>query len=76
MNEQSAVVPTEHYYRIGPACKYVGGVSEQLFRKLHREGKGPARSRISGKLIIYSKTSLDIWLASQADLSAAKQVAQ
>jgi hypothetical protein len=49
MTEQTAAVPTEHYYRIGPACKYVGGVSEQLFRKLHREGKGFDQRRMGTK---------------------------
>jgi predicted DNA-binding transcriptional regulator AlpA len=59
-------------FRIGEAAKYLGNVSEQLLRKLHRRGQGPARSRVGPKLIVYSKHALDEWLAAQTDVSTAR----
>ena len=69
MPEQTTV-PTE-YLRIKDAARYVA-MSPQYLRAAHREGHGPARIRCGGKVILFSRTALDSWLASQADVSTAR----
>jgi len=59
-------------FRIGEAAKYLGNISEQLLRKLHKSGQGPNRSRVGPKLIVYSKHALDEWLAAQTEISIAR----
>jgi len=55
-------------FRIDEAAKYLGGISEGLLRKLHRTNQGPPRQRV-GKIILYNRTALDSWLASQTEAS-------
>jgi excisionase family DNA binding protein len=69
MPEQTTV-PTE-YLRINQAAKYVA-MSPQYLRAAHRKGQGPARMRCGGKVILFSRSELDSWLASQADVSTAR----
>jgi predicted DNA-binding transcriptional regulator AlpA len=69
MQEQTTV-PTQ-YLRLPEAAAYIH-MSPQFLRRAHREGRGPDRIRVSGKVILFARTALDSWLTSQADVSTAR----
>lgn len=55
--------------RIDAAAEYVC-LSTITLRRLHREGKGPRRTRAGGRIIVYLRNDLDAWLASRVEVSA------
>lgn len=71
MLEQTTDVHTE-YLRLPEAAKYIA-MSPQFLRKAHRAGTSPSRIRCGGKVILFSRSALDSWLASQADAPAVQR---